>query len=76
MFVHRNNSDLRAKPATSSPAIRKLAKGEQVTLIAVSDKWSEVQDGTIKGWVRSSIIKDTPPGTKRPRKKNSPSKSP
>jgi hypothetical protein len=71
MFVHRNNSDLRAKPATSSPAIKKLAKGEQVTLIAVSDKWSEIQDGTVKGWVRSSIIKNTPPGAKTPRKKNS-----
>lgn len=69
MFIHRNNSDLRAKPATSSPAIKKLAKGEQVTLLAVSDKWSEVQDGTIKGWVRSSIIKDTPPGEKTSRKK-------
>lgn len=38
MYVHRNNSDLRGKPATSSPAIKKLAKGEQVTLIAISDK--------------------------------------
>jgi hypothetical protein len=71
MFVHRNNSDLRGKPAASSPAIRKLAKGEQVRLIAVSDKWSEIQDGTIKGWVRSSIIKETPPGAKKPRKKKS-----
>jgi hypothetical protein len=69
MFVHRNNSDLRAKPATSSPAIKKLAKGEQVMLVAVSDKWSEVQDGAVKGWVRSSVIKQTPPGTKEPRKK-------
>jgi hypothetical protein len=69
MFVHRNNSDLRGRPATTSPAIKKLAKGEQVTLIAVSDKWSEVQDGAIKGWVRSSIIKATPPGAKTPRKK-------
>ena len=71
MYVHRNNSDLRARPATSSPAIKKLAKGDTVTLIAVSDKWSEIQDGAIKGWVRTSIIKDTPPGTKTPRKKKS-----
>ncbi len=71
MFVHRNNSDLRGRPATSSPAIKKLAKGEQVTLIAVSDKWSEVQDGTIKGWVRSSIIKNTPPGAPRKKKSDS-----
>jgi hypothetical protein len=71
MYVHRNNSDLRGRPATSSPAIKKLAKGDLVTLIAVSDKWSEVQDGTIKGWVRSSIIKNTPPGAKTSRKKKS-----
>lgn len=69
MYVHRNNSDLRGRPATSSPAIKKLAKGDVVALIAVSDKWSEVQDGATKGWVRSSIIKDTPPGEKKPRKK-------
>jgi hypothetical protein len=71
MFVHRNNSDLRGKPSISSPAIKKLAKGEQVTLLAVSDKWSEIQDGATKGWERSSIIKDTPPGMKKPRKKKS-----
>jgi hypothetical protein len=71
MYVHRNNSNLRGRPATSSPAIKKLAKGDVVTLIAVSDKWSEVQDSTTKGWVRSSIIKDTPPGEKKSRKKKS-----
>jgi Protein of unknown function (DUF4236)/Bacterial SH3 domain len=75
MYVHRNNSDLRGRPATSSPAIKKLAKGDTVTLIAVSDKWSEIQDGSIKGWVRSSIIKDTPPGAKKSRKKKSDSDS-
>ncbi|HEY5336972.1 MAG TPA: DUF4236 domain-containing protein, partial [Rhizomicrobium sp.] len=75
MFVHRNNSDLRGRPSTSSPALKKLAKGEQVSLLALSDKWAEIQDGTVKGWVRASVIKSTPPGapgTKHPRKKAKP----
>jgi len=62
MYVHRNNSDLRAVPSTSAPAIKKLAKGEKVTMIALSDKWAEVNDNGTKGWMRSSILKDTPPG--------------
>ncbi len=69
MFVHRNNSDLRAVPSSAAPAIKKLAKGEQVTMIALSDKWAEVKDGDIKGWMRSSILKDTPPGTKTSKRK-------
>ena len=71
MFVHRNNSDLRARPATSSPPIKKLTKGEQVTLLALSDKWAEIQDGPVKGWIRASIVKSTPPGgaSSRHRKK-------
>lgn len=69
MYVHRNNSDLRPAPSTSSEAIKKLTKGETVNLIALSDKWAEVDDHGTKGWVRASILKDTPPGTKPPRKK-------
>jgi len=69
MYVHRNNSDLRPAPSTSSEAIKKLAKGEQVTLLALSDKWAEVEDGSTKGWVRASILKDTPPGEKSAKRK-------
>jgi uncharacterized protein YgiM (DUF1202 family) len=69
MYVHRNNSDLRPVPSTSSEAIKKLAKGETVTLIALSDKWAEVDDHGTKGWVRASILKDTPPGTQTSKKK-------
>lgn len=64
MYVHRNNSDLRPAPSTSAEAIRKLAKGEKVALVALSDKWAEVDDNGTKGWVRASILKDTPPDTK------------
>jgi hypothetical protein len=64
MYVHRANSDLRPAPSTSSEAIKKLGKGEKVTLLALSDKWAEVDDAGTKGWVRASILKDTPPGEK------------
>jgi hypothetical protein len=62
MYVHRNNSDLRPAPSTSSEAIKKLAKGEKVTLLALSDKWAQIDDAGTKGWVRSSILKGTLPG--------------
>jgi hypothetical protein len=68
MYVRRGNSDLRPSPSTSSEAIRKLAKGDAVTLIALSDKWAEVDDHGTKGWVRASILRDTPPGTASKRK--------
>jgi hypothetical protein len=68
MYVHRNNSDLRPAPSTSSDAIKKLTKGETVNLIALSDKWAEVDDHGTKGWVRASILKATPPGESRSRK--------
>ncbi|MGN6515195.1 MAG: DUF4236 domain-containing protein [Rhizomicrobium sp.] len=72
MYVHRNNSDLRPAPSTSSEALRKLAKGEKVTLIALSDKWAEIDDNGTRGWVRASVLKDTPPGksTARHKKKS------
>jgi hypothetical protein len=69
MYVRRGNSDLRPAPSTSAEAIRKLAKGDIVTLIALSDKWAEIDDHGTKGWVRASILKDTPPGTRAPKKK-------
>jgi hypothetical protein len=71
MYVHRNNSDLRPAPSTSSEPIKKLAKGEKVQLLALSDKWAQVDDAGTKGWVRASVIKDTPPGEKKSRKKKS-----
>ena len=71
MYVHRNNSDLRPAPSTSSEPIKKLAKGEKVQLLMLSDKWAQVDDAGTKGWVRASVIKDTPPGEKKSRKKKS-----
>lgn len=71
MYVHRMNSDVRSAPSYDSEVIKKEAKGAQVRLVAVSDKWTEIQDGALKGWMRSSVLKDTPPGEKRPKKSDS-----
>jgi hypothetical protein len=71
-YVHRMNSDLRAAPSYGSDVLKKEPKGAQVQMVALSDKWAEVQDGPLKGWMRASILKDTPPdapGAKRSRKK-------
>jgi len=62
-YVRRANSDLRAKPSTSSPAIAHEAKGAKVTLLAVAGKWSKVNDGTQDGWMRSSVLAETPPNS-------------
>jgi Bacterial SH3 domain len=71
MYVHRNNSDLRPAPSTSSEPLKKLAKGEKVQLLMLSDKWAQVDDAGTKGWMRASVLKDTPPGEKKSRKKKS-----
>jgi hypothetical protein len=69
MYVHRNNSDLRPAPSTSSEPIKKLPKGEKVQLLMLSDKWAQVNDSGTKGWMRASVLKDTPPSEKKPRRK-------
>ncbi|HEY2068603.1 MAG TPA: hypothetical protein VGG48_03525 [Rhizomicrobium sp.] len=68
-YVHRDNSVLRKEPSYASETLKKEPKGAQVQMVLISDKWAEVQDGAIKGWMRSSVLKDDPPGTKHPRKK-------
>lgn len=70
-YVHRTNSDLRAEPSYASDVLKKEPKGAQVQLLALSDKWAQVQDGAVKGWMRSSVLKDTPPDADTGRKKKS-----
>jgi hypothetical protein len=60
-YVRRNNSDLRAKPSSSAPAIAKEARGAQVTLLGVAGKWSQVRVGDTTGWMRTSVLGETPP---------------
>ncbi len=62
-YVRRNNSDLRARPSSSAPAIAKEAKGAQVSLIAVAGKWSQVRIGNTTGWMRTSVLGESPPNS-------------
>jgi hypothetical protein len=71
MYVHRMNSDLRDQPSYDAQVLKKEAKGAQVQLLALSDKWAQVKDGTMKGWMRTSVLKDTPPGEKCRKKDDS-----
>jgi hypothetical protein len=64
-YVRRGNSDLRATPSSSAPAIAKEAKGTEVTLLSVADKWSQVRVGTQTGWMRTSVLGETAPGSGR-----------
>ena len=68
LYVSRNNSDLRSAPSYSADVLKKEPKGSTVTLLATSDKWRKVQDGATIGWMRAGSLRDTPPGTKKPRK--------
>lgn len=60
-FVHRAGSILRAEPKTSSESLKKESKGAQVMLISERDGWSKVSDGTLTGYMRSSVLGTEPP---------------
>jgi hypothetical protein len=60
-FVHRNGSDLRDQPKTSGKVLKKEAKGTQVILIGEQDGWAQVKDGDLTGYMRASVLGDTPP---------------
>src|SRR5581483_10675310 len=60
-YVHRGNSNLREAPSNSARTLKKEPKGAKVTLLAVSDKWSKVQDGGTVGWMRTSVLGEAPP---------------
>jgi hypothetical protein len=60
-YIHRGNTNLRDAPADSATTLTKETRGTQVTLLAVSGKWSKIQDGSLTGWVKSSILGENPP---------------
>jgi hypothetical protein len=60
-YVHRGGSDLREMPKSSARVLKKEPKGQQVQLIAQSGPWAEVHDGQLTGWMRASVLGETPP---------------
>lgn len=63
-YVRRGNTNLRSGPSNSAGTLKKMAKGTQVTLLAVSGAWSKVQDGATVGWMRSSVLGETAPDSR------------
>ncbi len=61
-FVHREGAILREEPKTSGHILRKESKGAAVTLVSqTNDGWSQVKDGDITGYMRSSVLGTEPP---------------
>ncbi|HVW72622.1 MAG TPA: DUF4236 domain-containing protein [Rhizomicrobium sp.] len=61
-YVHRGNSILRSEPKTSGDILKREVKGATVTLVSEeADGWSRVTDGTISGYMRSSVLGTEPP---------------
>lgn len=60
-YVHRGGSDLRTLPKTSAKVLKREPKGQQVQLVAISGAWTEVRDGQVTGWMRTSVLGQAPP---------------
>jgi hypothetical protein len=60
-FVHRNDALLRASQSESAAILKRENKGARVTLLATDGDWSEVQDGTVTGWMRNGTLGTAPP---------------
>jgi len=61
-YVHRQGSILREEPRASGSILKKESKGATVTLLSQSDDgWSQVKDGDLTGWMRTSVLGAEPP---------------
>jgi hypothetical protein len=61
-FVHRQGAILREEPKTSGDILKRELKGAAVVLVSQTDDgWSQVKDGDITGWMRSSVLGAEPP---------------
>jgi hypothetical protein len=61
MYVHRGGSVIRALPKSSAHVLKKEAKGQQVQLVSRSGDWVQVRDGSVEGWMRTSVLSEEPP---------------
>ena len=61
-FVHREGAILREEPKASGHILRKESKGAAVALVSQRDDgWSQVTDGDVTGYMRSSVLGAEPP---------------
>jgi hypothetical protein len=60
IYVRRGGSVLRETEKASGKALKKLAKGAPVTVMALDDDWTQVKDGAVVGWMRTSVLGPEP----------------
>jgi len=61
-FVHRQGAILRAEPKASGDILKRELKGAALALVSQTDDgWSQVKDGNITGWMRTSVLGAEPP---------------
>jgi uncharacterized protein YraI len=52
----KGNVNVRAKPSTSSPAVRRLPAGTAVTSLRVENGWRRISADGTEGWVRADLL--------------------
>lgn len=60
IYVRRQGSVLRETEKTSGASLKKLDKGAAVTVVALDDDWTQVKDGGVTGWMRTSVLGPKP----------------
>jgi hypothetical protein len=60
-YVHRGGSDLRETERESGKRLKKEPKGARLTVLLTDGDWTKVQDGSLTGWMRSSVLGADPP---------------
>ncbi len=60
-YVHRGGSVLRETERKSGKTLKKEPKGAKLTVLQVDGDWTKVQDGSLTGWMRSSVLGTDPP---------------
>jgi len=58
--VRRGGSVLREDARPSAATLKKLAKGDAVTVLALDDDWTQVKSGGVTGWMRTSVLGPKP----------------
>jgi hypothetical protein len=60
IYVRRAGSVLRETQKPSGKALKKLAKGASVIVVTADGPWTQVKDGDVTGWMRTSVLGPKP----------------
>lgn len=60
IYVRRAGSVLRETEKSSGASLKKLDKGAAVTVVTLDDDWTQVKDGDVTGWMRTSVLGPKP----------------